>query len=235
MAPPMQYVIRYIIGDKKGIMLIIKLMHGKVRTPKNKRFNDLIKIFNSKYSLEIPESLLDISNLTNNSWFTGFTSFHISNLVKTTTHNALFIILCKLYKFQIVFMAVKRPWYYINIFNSSSPAKQSLAYTVRGKEDRSKALKIAFLPIKEISSLIIIPPYQNSIFISLLLSGGWYVCSRKNNSLGRIKFRQPYFNREYVNYVYEEIYPYCAKDPYRFISDNTWKGKPADDILIATK
>ena len=55
-------VIRYIIGDKKGIMLIIKLMHAKLRTPKSKRFNDLIKIFNSKYSLDIvppaKESLL---------------------------------------------------------------------------------------------------------------------------------------------------------------------------------
>ena len=35
-------VIRYIIGDIKGIMTIINLMHGKLRTPKNKRFNDLI-------------------------------------------------------------------------------------------------------------------------------------------------------------------------------------------------
>ena len=35
-------VIRYIIGDIKGIMILINLMHGKLRTPKNKRFNDLI-------------------------------------------------------------------------------------------------------------------------------------------------------------------------------------------------
>jgi hypothetical protein len=40
---------------------------------KNKRFNDLIKFINIKYSLEIPESLLDTSDLRDNSWFTGFT------------------------------------------------------------------------------------------------------------------------------------------------------------------
>jgi hypothetical protein len=68
-----QDVLRYIIGDKAGIMLFINLIHGKLRTPKNKRFNDLIKIFNAKYSLGISESLLDNSNFTNNSWFTGFT------------------------------------------------------------------------------------------------------------------------------------------------------------------
>ena len=65
--------LRYIIGDKDGIILFINLIHNKLRTPKNKRFNDLIKIFNAKYFLNIPESLLDNSNFSDNSWFTGFT------------------------------------------------------------------------------------------------------------------------------------------------------------------
>lgn len=65
--------IRYIIGDKNGILLFIYLIHGKLRTPKNKRFNDLITFFNVKYYLNIPESLLDNSNFSDNSWFTGFT------------------------------------------------------------------------------------------------------------------------------------------------------------------
>jgi hypothetical protein len=65
--------IRYIIGDKNGILLFINLIHGKLRTPKNKRFNDLIKFFNLKYSLNIPESILNNSNFSDNSWFTGFT------------------------------------------------------------------------------------------------------------------------------------------------------------------
>lgn len=59
--------IRYIIGDKNGILLFINLVNGKLRTPKNKRFNDLIKFFNAKYSLNIPESLLDNSNFSDNS------------------------------------------------------------------------------------------------------------------------------------------------------------------------
>jgi len=53
--------------------LFINLIHGKLRTPKNKRLNDLIKFINLKYSLEIPESLLDTSYLRDQSWFTGFT------------------------------------------------------------------------------------------------------------------------------------------------------------------
>ena len=65
--------LRYIIGDIKGILLFINLIHGKLRTPKNIRFNELIKFLNLKYSLEIPESLLDTTDFKNNSWFTGFT------------------------------------------------------------------------------------------------------------------------------------------------------------------
>ena len=65
--------LRYIIGDIKGILLIINLIHGKLRTPKNIRLNELIKFLNQKYSLEISGSLLDITDFNNNSWFTGFT------------------------------------------------------------------------------------------------------------------------------------------------------------------
>jgi hypothetical protein len=58
-------IIRYTIGDIKGIMLLVNLMHSKLRTPKYIRFNDLIKFMNTKYSLDTPESLLDDSNLIN--------------------------------------------------------------------------------------------------------------------------------------------------------------------------
>jgi hypothetical protein len=53
--------LRYIIGDLKGIKILINLMHGKLRTPKNQTFNNLIKIMNDKCYLSIPESLLDTS------------------------------------------------------------------------------------------------------------------------------------------------------------------------------
>jgi hypothetical protein len=65
--------IRYVIGDVKSILIFINLIHGKLRTPKNIRFNELIKFLNLKYSLRLTESLLDTSDLLKNSWFTGFT------------------------------------------------------------------------------------------------------------------------------------------------------------------
>ena len=65
--------LRYIIGDLKGIQILINLMHGKFRTPKNQTFNNLIRIMNDKCSLIIPESLLDTSDFQGNSWLTGLT------------------------------------------------------------------------------------------------------------------------------------------------------------------
>jgi LAGLIDADG endonuclease len=59
--------LRYIIGDIKGLQLLIKLMHGKLRTPKNITFNNLITFINNKYSLNILESILDTSNFDSNS------------------------------------------------------------------------------------------------------------------------------------------------------------------------
>lgn len=55
------------------IIFIVSLISNKLRTPKNKRFNDLIKFINDKYNLFMPDSELDDSDLKNNSWFAGFT------------------------------------------------------------------------------------------------------------------------------------------------------------------
>ena len=78
--------IRYIIGDIKGIELIIKLLHNKFRTPKNLTFNKLIKFINEKYNFSFEESILDKSNLLNNSWFTGFIEADGNFYIKTTEY-----------------------------------------------------------------------------------------------------------------------------------------------------
>ena len=67
-------VLRYIIGDIKGITVLVNLISGKLRTPKNQRLNDLIQFINQKYCLNLPSSKLDdISCMSSNSWFAGFT------------------------------------------------------------------------------------------------------------------------------------------------------------------
>ncbi len=55
--------IRYIIGDKNGIIKFIKLLLHKLRTAKNDRFNLLIEFINYKYNLMIEKSVLDTSSI----------------------------------------------------------------------------------------------------------------------------------------------------------------------------
>ena len=62
----------YIIDDTKDIVILINFIKNKLRTPKNSSLNKLIEYINSKYKLNISESLLDKSDLSTNSWFTGF-------------------------------------------------------------------------------------------------------------------------------------------------------------------
>ena len=140
-----------------------------------------------------------------------FTS-HINNLGITTPQNVLFMVLLKLNS-HVFF----RLYGHISKYHTGT------------------CKDIALLSLKAISSYNIIPLYQNNIFVSIFISGGWLVRHRVNNSLARVKFRQPYCNKEYIYYVFNEISPYCGKSPYRFTSDSSWKGKPADELLIATK
>ena len=66
--------IRFIIGNIEGIKLFIFTIHNKLRTPnKNESLNNLIDFINKKYNLAIPFSVLDESDFSKNSWFTGFT------------------------------------------------------------------------------------------------------------------------------------------------------------------
>jgi hypothetical protein len=45
----------------------------------------------------------------------------------------------------------------------------------------------------------------------MLLSGGWLFRPRLKDFLGCIKLRQPYSNKEYIYYVFDEISLYCNK------------------------
>ncbi len=66
-------IVKYIIGDRVGIITFINLVNNKLRTPKIYSFNKLVEFINQKYQLNLPLSKLDESDLLTNSWFAGFT------------------------------------------------------------------------------------------------------------------------------------------------------------------
>jgi hypothetical protein len=107
--------------------------------------------------------------------------------------------------------------------------------TTQKIEHVNTALSLYKQHIKEVSTKDIIPPYRYSIFVGLLLSSGWVNIHNRTKVKTRIKFCQPYENKDYIYHVFREISIYCEKDPYRFVSDRFFKGKPVDNLLITTR
>lgn len=128
------------------------------------------------------------------------------------------------------------------LLRSSKPYRELRLHRGVGKilkvkkiEQENKSVLPYKQDLKEISTKYIIPPYIYNIFIALLLSSGWAIIDNKTKSKVRIKFRQPYVNKEYIYHVFKEISVYCDKYPYRFTSGPLFKGKAVDEILISTR
>lgn len=60
------------INNKEGILLLIDLINGKMRTSKINKLNLLIDWVNNKYNNKIVKKELDNSNFYSNAWLSGF-------------------------------------------------------------------------------------------------------------------------------------------------------------------
>jgi len=68
---------RYILSDNSSIIKLIFLIKNKLRTPKNNTLNKLIAYLSLKIddlggSNYVEKSVIDISYLNSNAWFSGF-------------------------------------------------------------------------------------------------------------------------------------------------------------------
>lgn len=68
------------INNKEGILLLVNLINGKMRTSKINKLNLLIDWINNQYNLNLIHSQLDLSDINSNAWLSGFieTSGHFS-------------------------------------------------------------------------------------------------------------------------------------------------------------
>lgn len=60
------------ISNKEGILSLINLLNGNMRTSKINSLYELIDWVNSKYGLNIVKKPIDLSPIGSNSWFAGF-------------------------------------------------------------------------------------------------------------------------------------------------------------------
>lgn len=74
------------VNSQKGLLLLISLINGKMRTPKIHSLNALIDWYNSKdSSLNINKKSVDKSIITSNAWLSGFIEADGHFSVRTTT------------------------------------------------------------------------------------------------------------------------------------------------------
>jgi hypothetical protein len=75
----------YIISNLEGRIKIVKLINGKLRTPRSgHQFNEnAIKVLNERHSLCLPIYDIDSTRLIDNYWFAGFSDADGSFQIKT--------------------------------------------------------------------------------------------------------------------------------------------------------
>lgn len=60
------------IGNAKGLLEVVRLLNGYLRTPKIYKFNLLVDWINDKFDLSLIQYSQDLSNILSNSWLAGF-------------------------------------------------------------------------------------------------------------------------------------------------------------------
>jgi len=83
------------INNIEGLILVINIINGYMRTPKINALFDLIEWLNNQYSLDINRLELDKSPINSNSWFTGFIDADGHFSVRTTVTSIYPKIECK--------------------------------------------------------------------------------------------------------------------------------------------
>lgn len=77
-----------IFSSKEGLIRVVSLMNSYLRTPKLKKFNELIDILNEKTGLNIKKYPVQSQDLSKDGWLAGFIeadgSFGIINTKKET-------------------------------------------------------------------------------------------------------------------------------------------------------
>ena len=84
------------INDKKGILILVNLLNGNMRTPKIHSLNALIDFFNKTKGTCIEKHPVSIESLDSNPWLSGFIEADASFQVRTTLSGKYPKLECKL-------------------------------------------------------------------------------------------------------------------------------------------
>lgn len=218
----------YVISNKDGIIKVINLINGKLRT--FNIFNQVINniLAHSKFSVAGgAEFELNISNGFYNHWIAGFSdassSFKIQLVTKTSQ---------TLPHAPVVTSGAKGVG--INMGGDNTHLPKALPETrlvVWGQNLTSSVGLGRFT--KQVCSMIRIPAYQQSVITGLILSDGWLTFGSKTSKSARLGFKQSLSHSDYFWFVFSLLSPYCSTMP-GFIS-STWRDTKIYALHILTR
>ena len=189
-----------IIAAREGLEKVINLINGKIRT--DNKFNQVTNNILSHHNFfEFGKTIsfkLNLDNDLKNHWLAGFSDASATFQIELITR-----------KDQ------EQPDWTLIPCPKALPAETRM---VVWGHILSSSVGLGRYT-KQVSNMIRIPAYQQSVITGLILSDGWLTFGSKTSKSARLGFKQSLSNSAYFWFVFSLLSPYCSSIP-NFISTN---------------
>lgn len=206
----------YIISKKDGILKVINLINGKLRTLN--KFNQVINniLAHSKYSEQNIDFEMNKSDDFYNNWIAGF-SDAAHNTATLSTASGLNYSYRKIRDLNKGHISYSN---YTKNKHSVPQISQDKSLVVWGKNLTSSRREGKGRFTKAVSDMIQLTSYNKGVVVGLLLSDGWITSTSISNKNSRLGFKQSLSHSSYVWFVFFLLSHYCSSYPV-FISTKT--------------
>jgi hypothetical protein len=226
-----------VVAKKEGILRVLNLINGKLRT--KHRFDQVINniLSNNKYKELIPDFTMNNSNEFDNHWFAGFSDvssppFKIQLITRRSNQNQLSA-QPEAALHQVSLGEVNKLGAEEGLEVNKTPNPKALPIETRivvwGKNLNSSVGLGRFT--KQERDMIRIPAYQQSVITGLILSDGWLTFATKTSKSARLGFKQSLSHSDYFWFVFSILSPYCSSIPNFVISNRKGTNTYAYQIL----
>lgn len=214
-----------VISKKLGIINVLNLINGKIRS--ENKLNQINKniLSNPNFNL-LTHFNKNTNNDLNNHWLAGFSDassaiFNIELITKTNQNQP----------FALALQGMNG----VGLSDGNNiPNNKALPETrlVVWGQNLSSSIGLGRFT-KQVSNIISIPAYQQSVITGLILSDGWLTFGSKTSKSARLGFKQSLSHSGYFWFVFSILSHYCSSFP-NFIS-STRKNTKTYALQILTR
>jgi len=183
-----------VIANRQGLIKVLSLINGKIRSEKRL---DQIKnnILSNPYFNMFSNFSINTNADLNNHWLTGFSDATASFQIQLRTSQ-------------------NQPVLTEGGAGNKTPYTKALPETriVVWGQNLSSSVGLGRFT-KQVSNMIQIPAYQQSVITGLMLSDGWLIFGSKTSKSARLGFKQSLSHLDYFWFVFRFLSPYCNSIP----------------------